>query len=122
MGYEYVPELHGVYLGDSYLLGFRCEGPDIHLDAIFAVTLGHPEYRPPSAGEQHCYRRGTLVLKEPVVGELKAGSKPTVLHDPDGTLDLGSIELYRLGPNAIRVVTEWFALTAEVKQLSVILA
>jgi hypothetical protein len=121
MGYDYTPELQGVYLEDSYLLGFRCEGPDIHLDALFAVTLDHPEYRPPSAGEQHCYGRGALVLREPVVGELKIGSKPTVLRDPDGTLDLGSIELYRQGPDAIRVVTDWFELTAEVKQLLVIL-
>jgi len=55
------------------------------------------------------------------VGELKIGWKPTVLRDPDGTLDLGSIELYRQGPDAIRVVTDWFELTAEVKQLLVIL-
>jgi hypothetical protein len=41
------------------------------------------------------------------------------MRDPDGKIDFGSIELYRRGPAAFRIVTEWFELTAEVKSLVV---
>jgi hypothetical protein len=59
------------------------------------------------------------VLGEPSVIELKAGIKPTVLLSPNGTLDLGSIELHRKPSGSILIVTEWFELTAEAKSLSV---
>lgn len=100
-------------------MGMTCEATDLHLGVLFALTIDHPNYTPPAPGEQHCYRRGSLVLGNPSVLQLMPGHKPSVLSDPDGTLDLGSIELHRTGSGAFRIVTEWFELTAEVKSLIV---
>lgn len=119
MDAECLPEFDGAYLEDSYFLGMVCEGVDLHLDVLFALTTDHPDYLPPAAGEQQCYRRGRLVLSNPSVLELKPGPKPTVLNDPDGTLDLGSIELRRCKSGAIWIITEWFELTARVTNVSV---
>jgi hypothetical protein len=119
MDTKYLPEFDGAYLEDSYFMGIVCEGLDLHLEVLFALTLDHPEYAPPKKGEQHCYRRGRLVLGRPSVLTLKPARGLSILSDPDGTLDLGSIELYRTASGAIVIMTEWFELTAEVTSLAV---
>jgi len=119
MDAEYLPEFRGTYLEDSYFMGIVCEGGDLHIEVLFALTTDHPEYAPPPPGVQHCYRRGRLVLASPSATEIKPVRGATVLRDPDGTLDLGSIELHRTSAGAILIVTEWFELTATVSSLDV---
>ena len=121
MEWEYLPEFAGTYLEDSYFLGVTAEGPDLRLKVLFALTVDRADYTPPIADEQHCYREGWIVLGRPTVIEATAG-RPNVLVDPDGSLDFGSIELYRQPPTRFRVVTEWFAAIIESDQVSIELA
>lgn len=119
MDAEYLPEFAGAYLEDSYFMGMVCEGADLHFEMLFALTTDHPEYALPLPGEQHCYRRGKLVFANPSASEIKPKRGASILRDPDGTLDLGSIELHRTKTGAILVVTEWFEPTMTVSSLDV---
>ena len=115
---EYLPEFQGAYLEDSYLLGIVAEDRDLRLKMLFALTIDHPAYAKPSAGEQHCYREGTILFQRPTVVDMLPG-KPAIQTDPDGSLDFGSIELYRQDGGRFRVVTEWFEATLATEQVSV---
>lgn len=118
MDNEYQPEFAGTYLEDSYFLGAVAVGADLRLKFLFALTLDHADYAAPKLGEQHCYREGSIVLEQPSIIEWHAG-KPAITRDLDGTLDFGSVELYRSGPNRFRFVTEWFDAIFETRRLAV---
>lgn len=120
MDADYLPEFGGTYLEDSYFMGIVCEGADLHIEVLFALTVDHPEYAQPQPGEQHCYRRGRLVLSRPSALRVKPAQRPGIMSDPDGRmLDLGSIELHRMTSGGIMIVTEWFEITAEVTTLTI---
>ena len=119
MDADYLPEFGGTYLEDSYFMGMVCDGSDLHLEVLFALTTDHPQYAPPRPGEQHCYRRGQLLLSGPSAIKAKPQHIPSIMTDPDGRLDLGSIELHRTPSGAIIIVTEWFELTAKVTSLTI---
>jgi hypothetical protein len=112
---EYLPEFQGAYLEDSYFLGMTAEGCDLRLKMLFALTMDHPDYRQPKAGERRCYREGSILFERPTVIEIRVG-RATVIADPDGSLDFGSIELYRQGASRFHVVTEWFEATLATEQ------
>jgi hypothetical protein len=113
----YLPEFQGVYFEDSYFLGIVAEGCDLRLKMLFALTVDHPAYQQPKAGEQHCYREGSILIQRPTLIEMQPGT-PTVLTDPDGSLDFGSVELYRQSTSGFRVVTEWFEATMAPEQVT----
>ena len=116
MSEEYLPELAGTYLEDSFFLGAVAEGGNLRLSCLFALTTDHADYSQPRLGEQHCYREGSIVIERPSIVNWRPG-KPSVTRDLDGSFDFGSIELYRQGPSGFRVVTEWFDATFEVEHL-----
>jgi hypothetical protein len=118
MNTEYLSEFQGAYLEDSYFLGMVADGCDLRLKLLFALTVDHPAYAHPDAGEQHCYREGSITIRRPCEIEIRPKT-PLVLKDPDGSLDFGSIELYCQGPNKYRVVTEWFETTFSTEQIVV---
>lgn len=119
---EYLPEFQGAYLEDSYFLGVVAEGCDLRMKMLFALTVDHPAYASPKAGEQHCYREGSILFRRPTVIETQPGSRPTILQDPDGSLDFGSVALHRQGASRFRVVTEWFETTLATEQVTLELA
>ena len=119
---EYLPEFQGAYLEDSYFLGMVVEGCDFRLKTLFALTVDHPSFEPPKTDEQHCYREGSILVQRPTSIEVRPTIKPTILTDPDGSLDLGSLELYRRGPGRFHVKTEWFEITFAAEQVSLQLA
>ena len=112
----YLREFQGVFLEDSYLLGMVAEGCDLRLKVLFALTVDHPAYGQPKPDEQHCYREGSILIQRPTVMRMQPG-RPTILTDPDGSLDFGSVELHRQSPSRIRVVTEWFEATLATEQV-----
>ena len=114
----YLPELQGAYLEDSYLLGFMAEGPNLRLNALFALTSDHPAYEAPKEGEVHCYREGYILIESPTQIETKPG-RTALLADPDGSFDLGSIELHKRPSGGYLLVTEWFEASFVTENLSV---
>lgn len=118
---EYLPVHEGVYLEDSYILGFIAEGNSLRLPMEFALTIDHPRYAAPLAGEAHCFRKGCILIEEPKILEWSAG-KPVLVRDADDSFDLGSLELYRTGTTIFRIRTEWFDMTVNAKRLALVLA
>lgn len=114
---EYLPEYEGVYLEDSYILGFVAEGNSLRLQMEFALTIDHPRYAAPIAGEAHCFRKGSIVIEGLQIIDWTAGT-PMLARDADGTFDFGRLELYRVGPTLFRVHTEWFDMTVDAKRLA----
>jgi hypothetical protein len=62
--YQAMPGFEHVYLEDSYVTEI-IEGP-ARLEFVLELVLleGHPLYRPPAPGEQHCYRPARLVFAD----------------------------------------------------------
>jgi hypothetical protein len=118
MNDEHLPEFAGAYLEDSYFLGIVAEGANLRLKLLLALTTDHHAYAPPKSGEIHCYREGSLVLEQPSIVEWRAG-KPALTHDPDGTFDLGHVELHQCSSSRFRLVTEWFEAVVEVTDLRI---
>lgn len=99
----------GLYLEDSYLLGFAVNGRRFQVRCLFALTRDHEKYAPPLAGEQHCYREGRMVLAD--VQDVKcAAGNPFVSRDPEGSMDLGSIAV-RQDCGVYHISTDWFDMT-----------
>ena len=106
----YIAETQGVYLEDSYFLGFVAEESNLRLKALFALTIDHPAYIAPKDGDAHCYRDGYIVIERPTQIETKPG-RTSLLTDPDGSFDLGGIELNKRPSGGYLLVTEWFELS-----------
>lgn len=114
----YLAEIQGVYLEDSYLLGFIAEEANLRLKALFALTIDHPAYDIPKDGDAHCYRVGYIVIERPTQIETKPG-RTSLLADADGSFDLGSIELHKRPFGGYLLVTEWFELSFTTDKLTV---
>jgi hypothetical protein len=104
--YGNFPNLSGVYLEDSYVLGIS-ESPGLvvfHLDAV--LTPEHAGYQPPRPGEQYCYANGDLVFPDvtKVVWEKRGRTRYT---DASGEKDLGNIDILRVDGDALAVEGDW---------------
>ncbi len=109
----------GLHLEDSYFLGAQVSGQTIRLRVLFALTSDHPRYCPPQVGEQHCYREGEILLDPVAITEWVPG-RPLLVTDPDGSLDMGGIELAG-DDGCYRVTTEWFAVSCRAASITVTL-
>lgn len=90
-----MPELAGVDLEDSWVLGWRYDAPAGRLTIEVEASLwpGHPAYEPPAAGEHTCYRRATLTFEGVAsVSGLRTQSGVPGHLDADGTRDYGSVD------------------------------
>lgn len=112
--------LEHVYLEDSYFLGMTARGPDLRIRGLFALTVDHPAYTHPLAGEQHAYREGEVRFTAVSVLDLRGLEKPALSFDPDGTLDFGSLHIVT-GASGIRVDTDWFNLLLTADDVSLVL-
>ncbi|MEN3971406.1 hypothetical protein WJS89_01825 [Sphingomicrobium sp. XHP0235] len=115
---SYLPVFENAYLEDSYLLGFMAEGTDLRLKVLFALTQDHPLHENPKPGEAHCYREGYLIIEHPMEIQTKP-ARTFLTTDPDGSIDLGSIELHRLAEGNYLLVTEWFEASFKSEKLSI---
>lgn len=90
-----LPELAGVDLEDSWVLGWRHDPAagrmTIRLDA--SLWPGHPAYAAPAPGEHTCYRPAELTFEgvRSVAGLREQADVPGH-RDPDGSQDYGSID------------------------------
>jgi hypothetical protein len=99
-------------LEDSFFLGFGVIEGAIELRALFVLARDHPLFEPPRGGEQHCYREGSIRVAGFKPLDVRGAARPSVLHDPDCSLDLGSIEV-SADTDSYRITTEWFDMRFE---------
>ena len=118
MAPQHIDPLADLYLDDSYFLGVTAVGTNLRFRVLFVLETDHPLYAPPKPGEQRCYREGDVVATRPHVLSWTA-HRPVIMTDPDGTFDFGSIQISQKG-SIVEVRTEWFSVTSESANVSVI--
>lgn len=118
MGIEYLPEFQGASLEGSYFLGLLVEGRDLRLKMRFVLTVDHPAYVPPKPEEQHCCREGSILIERPDIVEWHTGMIE-LASGPNGTFDVGGLELYQHGPGRFRIMTDWFDAIVETPRISI---
>lgn len=90
-----MPELAGVDLEDSWVLGWRYDAPGGRLTIELEVSLwpGHPAYEGSRPGEHTCYRPATLAFEGVASASgLRPQAEVPGHLDRDGTRDYGSVD------------------------------
>ncbi len=97
--HEAFPELAGIYLEDSWVLEVAPSTTGMSFRLEVVLTPEHPRYRPPAAGEKHCYLAGWLTVRsrEPIDADL-SGAAPATDATGTGTSDFGNIDRFVVGP------------------------
>lgn len=116
-------DLNHFYLEDSYFLGWVCDQTRIRLRILFVLTIDHPLYEPPKKGEAHCYREGDVTIESPRIANLSWTTPkaiPTLIRDPDGSFDMGDLELFCQG-DTWTLITEWFEMQFQAQSVSILL-
>jgi hypothetical protein len=88
--YWELPEFADLYLEDSWVLEVSAS----NRSAVFVLDLvlkeGHPSWRPPRPGEQHCYRRASLRFDEAHAVAFRPSGLPPAI-DAESETGLGNI-------------------------------
>jgi hypothetical protein len=111
--YQQLPGLADYYLEDSYVLGIHLTGEALEFDIDIVLTDRHPEYRPPRADEQYCYRNGRLEFPDPRVVALVATDPIRPSTDATGQRDFGSIDGLEFEAGRYRVTGVWGVIEVE---------
>lgn len=96
--YWEIPGFEGIYLEDSWVLSIVARPGVLELVMDLVLQESHPSYRPPSADEQYCYRRGVVRFER--ISKLtwdEQGAAPAI--DASGEADFGSIDALRSTEN-----------------------
>ncbi|MET3565947.1 hypothetical protein ABIC47_001432 [Leifsonia sp. 563] len=88
--YSRLPGLEAIYLEDSWVLSIEVVPGRIEFELEAVLMRHHPEYRPPTPGQAHCYRPATLTFGDVSGVEWSAMRPPTV--DASGEIDYGNID------------------------------
>jgi hypothetical protein len=100
--YTELPGLADIYLEDSYVLGIAARPTELRFLLDLVLTPSHERYRPPSPGEQYCYRKGELIFKG-VTRLLWADQGAPPARDASAELDYGNIDGYEWDESSHRL-------------------
>jgi len=102
--YQDLPGFEAIYLESSYVMSIEISYERLHIDMDFLLTPGHPMYQTPRAGEQYCYRTGSIDFR--AVSGVVWNMRPNALtQDPEGDPDLGNLFIVPL-PDGFRMSGE----------------
>ncbi|MBN8280197.1 MAG: hypothetical protein J0M16_06285 [Gammaproteobacteria bacterium] len=90
-----MPDLRGVMLEDSWVLGWAQEHRRLTFRLEASLHPPHPAYEQPRPGEWACYRTAVLTFEdvESIQGLRSMTDAPSTT-DPDGSKDYGSIDAF----------------------------
>jgi len=95
-----------LYLEDSYVLEILEEAAEVRFEMEFVLTEQHPDFQLPRAGEQYCYRRGTIWF--PKVAEVAELLRQDVRsQDATGETDMGNIDSFEWCGGRYRLEGDW---------------
>jgi hypothetical protein len=105
-------DLRNVYLEDSWVLAVDAPvAGTVTFELEVVLTPEHPQYHPPTPGEQHCYVRGRLTVSGVTTVE-QSDAPPAV--DASGTLDHGNIHAFvQTGQHRWEIEGTWGSVSAE---------
>ncbi|MFI6216269.1 hypothetical protein ACIBCD_30105 [Nocardia brasiliensis] len=104
--YTDFPNLAGVYLEDSYVIGIRESRSEVRFVLEAVLTPGHPCYRAPMPGEKHAYLDGELVFCD-VQGVEWLDRSFQRYVDATGAEDLGNIDSLTSRDGVYSVIGDW---------------
>ncbi|WP_019144961.1 hypothetical protein [Aeromicrobium massiliense] len=90
--WEAFADLRAVDLTESWVLEIVPSSAGVAFLMDVVLTPDHPDYRAPRTGEQHCYRRGWMVVHSEDAELALSGNRPAI--DANGELDLGQIDAF----------------------------
>jgi len=91
--YHELAPLRGLLLEESYVLGIIALPGEVTFKLDLVLTADHPDYGPPAAGDQFCFRSALMTFKG--VSRLlwsSSGSHPAV--DASGEEDYGHVDSF----------------------------
>jgi hypothetical protein len=120
--YEKLPGLEHIYLEDSFVLACIESESEIVFSLDLVLTPGHERYTPAKPNEQHCYRSGKLIFRNPtaVTWSRKDFNDPSI--DASGQIDFGAIDSMALEDGVYRLVGSWGAVTIKSDPPTILLA
>ncbi|UOE42856.1 hypothetical protein [Agromyces larvae] len=80
-----------LYLEDSWVLRFAFAPGKLTIEVEFVLRESHPAFSPPLAGEQYCYRRGSIHF-DAMTAFAWSGRNVVPAVDASGEMDLGSFD------------------------------
>lgn len=104
--YTDYPELAGLYLEDSYVLGIFELPNEVRFNLEAVLTRQHPAYHDPLPGEQYCYAKGNLVFAEATEVQWLSRSSQQ-FTDATGEVDLGNIDALSNDDGVFAVEGDW---------------
>lgn len=107
--YTLLPLFDGLYLEDSWVTRIRVASDVVEFSVEFVLTETHPLYGPPLAGEQYCYRVGTLTFAE-FTDMVFEPSRDVPGTDANGETDLDTIDSLSLSDNTYFLDGGWGSL------------
>ena len=100
------PTLAGIYLEDSWVLSVLPSEQMVAFQLDAVLLEEHPGYAGPRPGEQHDYRRATLVIEGPGLEVELSGLPPA--QDASGATDLGNIDSWMVDEGGWSVLSgDW---------------
>ncbi len=101
-----LPQLAGIYLEDSFVLGLQEVDDVLAFEMEFVLTPEHPDYRPAQPNQQHCYARGELRFVRPRMVDWIRRTLCTST-DATGEVDFGAIDALTLEAGRYRLEGDW---------------
>ena len=103
-----MPDLVGVMLDDSWVLGWQQYGDSILFNIEASLWPPHPAYEPPRPSEWTCYKRAQLVFEGVThIGGLHSMSEALQTTDPDGGKDYGNIESFTASHHGFHIAGDF---------------
>lgn len=93
--YYRLPGFEDLYLEDSWVLAIEPGESTLTIVAELVLRESHPQYRPPSSGEQYCYRQGHIRF-EGVEALSWTNNGAAAATDATGEQDLGSFDEFEV--------------------------
>lgn len=105
-------DLEHIFLENSYVLGIAVEPYRIEFRMDFVLTPTHPNYVPPPATEQECYRRGVICIEGfRALAWRASNTRPSI--DKDGELDFDCLDEFVMKDGSTLFGGDWGEIEVE---------
>ncbi|GAB2922105.1 hypothetical protein [Streptomyces sp. NPDC058869] len=116
--YRKVSRLAVYHFEESYVLDIQARPGLLALEIDLALNVDHPQYRPASPGERHCYRTGTLQFSHVVdLSWVDQGTPPA--KDATGELDYGTVDCLEVEGNLYVMTGDFGRISVTASDLSI---
>ena len=110
--YYTIADLEDIYLEDSFVLAVKASPGSVEFDMDVVLRESHPDYIPPKADEQYCYRRASLRFVG-ITGISLRMESIQKSRDANGELDYGGIDSFETDDSGFLVRGDFGSVTIQ---------